>query len=95
MRNDAFQNANSVFTGVLRDNKEKGFDVGKPKSSISQADIDKLYEQYFIPGLAAKRCGNLTAKSIFRLSLLHGQKRQRRSSKSQEGVLPTQKNGKW
>lgn len=51
MRNDCFQNANSVFTGVLRTNKDAGLDTGTPKTSILPADLDKLYTDYFMPGL--------------------------------------------
>lgn len=67
MHNDVFQNANSVFSGVLRDNKEKGFDVSKPKSSISPGDLEKLYENYFLPGLQAENTEVLQHKVFFDL----------------------------
>lgn len=52
MHNSAFQNANKVFIGVLRTNKKLGLDVRKPKVPISKADLEKLYDQYLVPGLA-------------------------------------------
>lgn len=67
MHHDAFQNANSVFSGVLRDNKEQGYDKSKPKTSIAPADLDKLYDEYFIPGLAANNVTILQQKVFFDL----------------------------
>lgn len=51
MHNNSFQNANKVFVGVLRTNKENGLDVRKPKQPISKHDLEKLYEEYLIPGM--------------------------------------------
>ena len=53
MRNEQFQNANAVFKGHLRDNKEKGLDESECKQPIEKFDVEKLYDEYFIPGLAA------------------------------------------
>lgn len=53
MHNTAFQNANKVFVGVLRTNKKLGLDKRKPKVPISKADLEKLYEEYLIPGMVA------------------------------------------
>lgn len=67
MHNDAFQNANRVFSGVLHDNKEKGLDTSKLKSSISPHDLDKLYDEYFLPGLADGNVQILQQKVFFDL----------------------------
>lgn len=67
MRNDCFQNANRVFSGVLRDNKEKGLDTSKPKMSISPGDLEKLYNEYFEPGLADGNVEVLQHKVFFDL----------------------------
>lgn len=67
MHNDTFQNANSVFSGVLRDNKEKGFDVSKPKTGISQADLNKLYDKYLLPGIEQENTEVLQHKVFFDL----------------------------
>lgn len=67
MHHDAFQNANAVFTGVLRDNKEKGFDVSRTKSAIAPADMKKLYKDYFLPGVAAQDPLVLQQKVFFDL----------------------------
>lgn len=67
MHNDVFQNSNQVFSGVLRDNKEKGLDTSKPKSSIAKGDLDKLYKQYFLPGLADGNVEVLQHKVFFDL----------------------------
>ena len=53
MRNEQSQNANAVFKGHLRDNKEKGLDESECKQPIEKFDVEKLYDEYFIPGLAA------------------------------------------
>ena len=52
MRDDTFLQANKVFTGQLRLNKEEGLDVPTPIRSIDPADLNKLFDDYFIPGLA-------------------------------------------
>lgn len=67
MHNDAFQNANRVFCGVLRDNKENGLDKSKPKTSIAPGDLEKLYNEYFLPGLADGDVEILQQKVFFDL----------------------------
>ena len=52
MRNDVFQNANQVFKGKLCQIKKSGNDKSEPRSDIAQADLDKLFDEYFISGLA-------------------------------------------
>ena len=51
MENEVFQNANQVFKGKLRRNKKQGLDISKPRSDIDPEDLEKLYVEYFIPGL--------------------------------------------
>lgn len=67
MRNDTFQNANSVFTGVLRHNKQQGFDNSHRRTAISKADLNKVYNEYFLPGLAADNPEILLHKVFFDL----------------------------
>ena len=67
MRNDQFQNANAVFKGHLRHSKELGLDVSVCKEPISKCDVEKLYEEYFIPGLAKKDTQILQHKVFFEL----------------------------
>ena len=56
---------NKVFTGCLRDNKEKGLDVSKPRQSIDQEDLQKLFKSYFIPGLRSRDTKILMEKVFF------------------------------
>lgn len=67
MQNETFQNTNRVFCRVLRDNKEQGLDTSKPKSSILPGDLEKLYEEYFLPGLADENVEILQHKVFFDL----------------------------
>lgn len=67
MRNDAFQNANKVFKGKLCLNKEAGLDTSKPKSTILQQDLDKLYNVYFKKGLSKSNTQVLQEKGFFDL----------------------------
>ena len=50
MNNRQFLQANRVFT----DNKEKGLDISKPRIAIEQQDLEKLFKEYFTPGLNTK-----------------------------------------
>lgn len=59
------QNANPVFSGVLRNSKQQGSDVSWPRSSTEPGDLEKLYEQYFIPGLATQNIQVLLHKVFF------------------------------
>lgn len=65
MNDRQFQNANKVFSGVLRVNKQNGLDVRKPKVPISEEDITKLYDAYFLPGLKAGNSEILMHKVFF------------------------------
>ena len=49
MQNEIFQNANQVFKGQLRRNKNQGKDKSTPRSDISPDDLEKLYDNYFTP----------------------------------------------
>ena len=51
MHDKQFLQANKVFTGRLRDNKEKGLDVSKPQNTIEQEDMEKLFKEYFARGI--------------------------------------------
>lgn len=67
MRNNTFQNANKVFKGQLRLNKQAGLDVSKPKAAITKGDLEKLYNEYFVPGLARSNVKVLQEKVFFDL----------------------------
>ena len=51
MSDRIFTQANLVFTGRLRDNKEKGLDTTSPCTSIEKEDIEKLFQEYFLKTL--------------------------------------------
>ena len=51
MENAEFKQANLVFTGRMRDNKEKGLDTSQPKEPIAQEDMEKLFKKYFLPAM--------------------------------------------
>ena len=51
MNDRQFLQANKVFTGRLRDNKEKGLDTSKPRQPIQQHDLENLFKNYFTPGI--------------------------------------------
>ena len=51
MENDEFKQANLVFTGHLRDNKANGLDTSQPREAIDQADMKKLFQEYFAPAM--------------------------------------------
>ena len=51
MQDQEFLQANKVFTGRMRDNKEKGLDISKPRAPIEQNDLKKLFNVYFLEGL--------------------------------------------
>ena len=64
--NDAiFLPANKVFTGLMRDNKEKGYDISKPRESIDQEDMKKLFNEYFKPGIKTLNTQVLLHKVFF------------------------------
>ena len=51
MKDVEFLQANKVFTGRLRDNKEKGLDVSQPRTPMEQEDVKKLFNDYFTEGI--------------------------------------------
>ena len=65
MNDSVFLPANKVFTGRMRDNKEKGIDVSKPRDSIEQEDMNKLFNQYFKPGMEVTNTQVLVHKVFF------------------------------
>ena len=46
MNNQDFVQANLVFTGTLRDNKEKGLDTAAPRYPLEKHDMEKLFNEY-------------------------------------------------
>ena len=74
MHNEVFQNANQVFKGQLRRNKNEGKDKSKPRSDIAQQDLDKLYDDYFTPGLAAGNTEVLLHKVFFDIMYFTGRR---------------------
>ena len=65
MNDPIFLQANKVLTGRLRDNKEKGYDVSKPRAAIDQTDLENLFKNYFIPGLKNNNTKVLLHKVFF------------------------------
>ena len=65
MNDQMFLQANKVFTGRLRDNKEKGLDISKPRQSIDQMDLENLFKNYFTPGIQNKNTQVLLEKVFF------------------------------
>ena len=47
MQDQTFLQANKVFTGRMRDNKEKGHDMSQPREAIKKDDMEKLFHSYF------------------------------------------------
>ena len=65
MNDRAFLQANKVFTGHLRDNKEKGLDTSKPRIAIEQDDMEKLFKEYFTPAMKSFNPKVLVQKVFF------------------------------
>ena len=65
MHNEVFQNANQVFKGQLRCAKNEGKDVSTPRSDIQPEDLERLYNNYFIPGLSEANTEVLLHKVFF------------------------------
>ena len=64
--NDApFLPANKVFSGRMRDNKEKGYDVSQPRESIDQEDMRTLFNDYFKAGVQNMNTQVLLHKVFF------------------------------
>lgn len=74
MHNACFQNANKVFVGVLCTNKAKGLDKCKPKIPISKPDLEKLYDNYMLPGVERGDTKVLQHKVFFDLVYLMGRR---------------------
>ena len=47
MNDREFTQANLVFTGRLRDNKDKGLDTSSPHTPIEKEDLQRLFTEYF------------------------------------------------
>ena len=65
MNDQAFLQANKVFTGKLRDSKEKGLDVSKKRTSTDQQDMQYLFRNYFIQCIQANDTQVLLQKVFF------------------------------
>ena len=65
MSDRQFLQANKVFSGRLRDNKEKGFDTSKPRMAIEQEDLKKLFKNYFTPAMTKLDTHVLVQKVFF------------------------------
>ena len=65
MQDPEFLQANKVLTGRLRDNKEKGLDTSKLRPAIEKEDVEKLFNNYFKVGLAARNTQVLLHKMFF------------------------------
>ena len=65
MNDCVFLQANKVFTGCMRDNKERGLDVSKPREAIDQADVEKLFTEYFSEGLKRNDTEELLHQNFF------------------------------
>ena len=85
MENEVFQNANQVFKGKLRKNKKEGLDVSKPRSDIDPEDLEKIYVEYFIPGLERGDTEVLMHKVFFDIMLHTGRR-------AKEGLRQLNKN---
>ena len=65
MNDRVFLQANKVFTGRLRDNKEKGNDKSKPRVAIDQEDLETLFKNYFTPAMQTLDTYVLVQKIFF------------------------------
>ena len=65
MNNAIFLPANKVFSGRMHNNEEKGLDVSKPRDSIDQEDMKKLFHKYFKPGISTINTQVLLHKVFF------------------------------
>ena len=74
MHNEVFQNANQVFKGQLRRNKSEGKDKSTPRSDIAPEDLDKLYDEYFTPGLESGNTEVLMHKVFFDIMYFTGRR---------------------
>ena len=65
MQDKIFLQCNKVFTGRLRDNKEKGLDISQPREAIEKDDVEKLFQTYFLPGIKSGDTEVLLHKTLF------------------------------
>ena len=65
MQDQDFLQANKVFTGRMRDNKEKGLDISQKRDSILKDDMEKLFNEYFKNGLENDNTEVLMHKVFF------------------------------
>ena len=65
MQDLEFMQANKVFTGRLRDNKEKGHDKTQPRVAIEKEDLEKLFIVYFLEGINNNNTEVLLHKVFF------------------------------
>ena len=73
--NDApYLPANKVFSGRMRENKEKGLDISKPRESIDQEDLNTLFENYFKPGMESGDTYVLLQKVFFNILYYTGRR---------------------
>ena len=85
MNDPQFLPANKVFTGRMRDNKEKGLDVSKPRQSIDQEDLQKLFNNYFKKAVETKNTKLLMHKVFFDIVYYTGRR-------AKEGLRELSKN---
>ena len=74
MQNDIFQNANQVFKGQLRRNKNEGKDKSSQRTDIAQEDLDKFYDSYFTLGLSDANTEVLMHKVFFDIMYYTGRR---------------------
>ena len=65
MNDCVFTQANLVFTGRLRDNKDKGLDVSTPRIALEKEDMEKLFNEYFPKAAADKIDTEVLLHKIF------------------------------
>ena len=65
MQDQEFLQANKVFIGHLRDNKEKGLDISQPRVAMDQPDVEKLFNEYFAVGVNTGNAEILLHKVFF------------------------------
>ena len=65
MQDQDFLQANKVFNRRLRDNKEKGLDVSHACKPIEKTDLEKLFDEYSLPGVRSSNTEVLLHKTFF------------------------------
>ena len=74
MNDQIFLQANKVFTGQQRDNKEKGNDKSKRCKAIDQEDMENMFKNYFTPGLVTFNAKVLLQKVFFDIMYYTGRR---------------------